>query len=751
MPVEMDSEGAKVRHRNSRPLARIASPAWKATESSGENDRVEEPIEDTSEGRDEEPLAKELILYAAGVLDWPEVRRLLERFAPGPLSRRALRELVPREAEGARLALRRAGELIERRRKGGGVPLGGCEDPVPLLEGAAEFSRALDGAELCAILRFLRGSTGALLFMRDMASALPAISSLAEGAPDLSALQSRLNASFDEKGELVDEASELLAKLRRSVQALSRQIDNAVRAIGNRRGLRNILADGHVGQVHRRAGRPVLAVKARSRGQVPGLVHDRSQSGETLFIEPREVLEQGNRLAESRADEKREESRIFLELTRDVIDRKELILELAARIAEFELAWLASEWAEQHGAVPARQPGDTGAGDGLVLRQMRHPLLVEALKEGRLAEVVPLDLRLGGEFDLLIVTGPNTGGKTLALKSAGLAVLLTRLGLPIPAEEGTTVPLFDGIAADIGDEQEIAQNLSTFSSHLVRIRDGLERADKNTLVLLDELGGGTDPDEGAALGDAILETLLERGVPTLCTTHLGKLKEFAFRHGRAENASVEFDLETLAPRYRLLVGTPGESRALYIARRLGLSAEVVNRAEERVERRSGEISELLKDVRRSREQAEVLRSEAEARVEEIAEKERAFDERREELVSREGRVEAEAQRGLEERLAAALDQLDAASALLPQLSTAPREALAEILKELEEKLRGATLGEKRSEFLAGLKKGQLLYVPRFKRRCAVTRIWKARRELSVRMGKADITLSFDHVTEYESL
>ena len=698
-----------------------------------------------------EDLAPELKLFAAGVLDWLLVRTILERFAPGSLSRRALRELIPREVSDARMALRRAGEMMERRRKGGGVPLGGCEDPVPLLDRASEFGRALDGDELCAILRFLRGSSGALRFMREHASSMPAIASLAEGAADLSALENRLETSFDEKGQLVDEASELLAKLRREVHKLSRQVDDAVRSIGNRRGLRNILADGHVGQVHRRAGRPVLAVKARSRGQLPGLVHDRSQSGETLFIEPREVVEQGNRLAESRADEKREENRIFLELTRDVFDREELIRDLASRIAEFELAWLASEWGAQAQVHPARQPGDVDAGEGLVLREFRHPVLVESLEAERLDEVVPLDLRLGGEFDLLIVTGPNTGGKTLALKSAGLAVLLTRLGLPVPAAEGTTVPLFDGIVADIGDEQEVAQNLSTFSSHLVRIRDGLERASANTLVLLDELGGGTDPDEGSALGDAILEILLERGVPTICSTHLGKLKEFAFRHGRAENASVEFDLETLAPRYRLLVGTPGESRALYIARRLGLSEDVVSRAEERVVRRSGEVRELLEDVRRSREQAEVLRAEAEARVEAIAEDERAFEAKRDQLESREGRVEAEAQRGLEERLEAAMAQLDAATALLPQLPTAPREALKTILEEFEGTLRGATLGEKRAEFLKGLKKGQLVYVPRFKRRCAVTRIWKDRAELTVRMGKTDIQLSFDQVTEYESL
>src|SRR5262249_55541072 len=203
------------------------------------------------------------------------------------------------------------------------------------------------------------------------------------------------------------------------------------------------------------------------------------------------------------------------------------------------------------------------------------PLLLEEERLGHLDAVVPLDLRLGGEFDLLVITGPNTGGKTLALKSAGLAALMARMGLALPCAEGTSVPLFDGVVADIGDEQEIQQSLSTFSSHLVRIQAGLARSSRDTLVLLDELGGGTDPSEGAALGEALLEELLGRGSATLASTHLGSLKEFAYRHERAENAHVEFDLATLRPLYSLVIGAPGESRALAIARRLGLAAGLV--------------------------------------------------------------------------------------------------------------------------------------------------------------------------------
>ncbi len=687
--------------------------------------------------------------FAPDALEWPRVREVLSRFAPGPLGRRALQALEPRSDADARLSLDRVRELLAR--KESGLPLGATEDPDPMLTAAREFGRALTGEELLGVLRFLRGARSNVAFLRAQVESLPTCAMLVFRVPDLSSLEKLLDGALDERGVLVDDASPALGVVRREIAALSRRIEEAVRKIASRRELKNVLAEGHAGQVHRRGGRPVLAVKARSRGQVPGLVHDRSQSGETLFVEPREVVESGNRLAECRSDESREESRVFLELSREIAEAEPAIRDVAGRVAEFELVRLAADWAASEGGVCALQPGDTGAGPGLVLRAMLHPLLSEALRAGAIDEVVPLDLRLGGEFDMLVITGPNTGGKTLALKSAGLACLLTRLGLPVPAAERTTVPLLDGIAADIGDEQEVAQSLSTFSSHLVRIKAGLERAGPKTLVLLDELGGGTDPDEGAALGDAIMETLLERGVPTLVSTHLGKLQEFAFRHARAENASVEFDLETLAPRYRLLVGTPGESRALYIARRLGLDPGVLARAEERVERRSEEVLELLDHVRRSRERAEVLRGEAEDRLSALARDERELSDAKDAVDERGRLLEAEAQRGLEERIAGSRPLLVRARAILPQLPRAARDALEELIDALDSTLEGAALGDRRKAFVDGLKKGQLVWVPRLKRRLQVQRVWRDKGEIKVQMGKTGITLSLDEVSEYEGL
>jgi len=350
-----------------------------------------------------------------------------------------------------------------------------------------------------------------------------------------------------------------------------------------------------------------------------------------------------------------------------------------------------------------------------------------------------------------VITGPNTGGKTLAIKSAGLACLMASMGLALPCDAGTTVPWYEGIVADIGDEQEIRQNLSTFSSHLLRIHRGLLRATPRTLVLLDELGGGTDPSEGAALGEAILEHLLEEGIPTLASTHLGQLKEFAYRFQRVENAHVEFDLATLAPAFRLVIGAPGESRALSIATRLGFPPELVARAHERLERTEGEAGALMAELRDVRLGAEQKRARAE---EKLIDAERRLEElgrKRSEMESKNAALEAEAQRAMEERLATARTWLERLHALLEQLPAEKRRLLEPAIEGFAGALYDASLSEKRRDFVGGIKKGAVVFVPRFKKRCEVTRVYKDKQELDVRMGRHTMRVSFDDVTFYESL
>jgi DNA mismatch repair protein MutS2 len=691
-----------------------------------------------------------LAAFAADALDWPEVRRLLAAFTASPIGTRALAELAPRGGEDARAALARAREMQALLAADDTPPLDGQPDPLPALAGAASFRRSFAGAELADLARFLRRAEDLGHWLAARRGPAPACARLWSGRDDLSSLRARLESALDERGNVADAASERLGRLRAEIARGSERVEQVLREVARRPDVRAILADG--GRVQLRGGRRMLAVRARSEGRLDGVVHDRSQTGETLFVEPREVVSQANRLFELEADERAEIGRILAELTRETLLRRAALEAEAARWAELELALVSARYARSVSGRPARLPGEEGAHPGLLLRSFRHPLLLAQAGEGRLgggSGVVPLDLRLGTDFDLLVITGPNTGGKTLALKSAGLAALMTRMGLALPCEEGTTVPLYAAILADIGDEQEIQQSLSTFSSHLVRIRAALARAGEDTLVLLDELGSGTDPVEGAALGEAILLELLARRAPTLATTHLGALKSVPFRQARAENGHVEFDLATLAPLYSLVIGAPGESRALAIARRLGLPPALVERARALLERPPGESDRLVEELRVMRLDTERLRASAETRLLEAEARLAELAAERAALSSRGERLEGEAQRLLEERLARARAAAERVRAFLPQVSGAARGELERLLDGLEEALGSALLTDRRRAFLAGLRKGSLVWLPRLKKRCEILRVRKDSREVDLKLGQRTLTLGFDDVTYVE--
>lgn len=683
--------------------------------------------------------------FAADVLELPAVLRLFERHASSSLGVRALRELAPRSEQEARAALTRLAEFSKLLAAEDTPGMAGVSDPLPP---ATRGARAMDEERFLVLRGFLDAARRLAAWFAERADDLPGLAAVAARVPNVSRLLEQLDRVLDERGRVRREASDLLRRLRREQTSLSSDIDARMRQVQGRGEVRAVLSDG---AIHRRGGRPVLAVRAKSSGRVKGIVHDRSQSGESVFVEPVEVIELGNRLAEVQADERREVERILLELTASIRQQRPRIESAAAAVAEIELAEIGARYAAQHAARPALTPGDPRASQGLLLRSARHPLLIEQVSLGLLQEVVPIDLRLGADFDMLIVTGPNTGGKTVALKTAGLFALLTRMGLPVPAAEGTSVPLYDRIAADIGDEQEIRQNLSTFASHLVRIKAALETATEHCLVLLDELGGGTDPEEGAALGEAVLEDLLERGVPTLVSTHIGKLKEFAFRRPRVENACTEFDVESLEPLYKLLIGTPGESSAIVIARRLGLPERVTRSAESRRVRREGEAAELIDDLRAARVEAERLRSDAEQRLEQASGHAREMEQDRAELERRGEQLEREAQLGIDERVRGALRHLQRANALVEQLPGETARPMRESLKALKAELTGASLTERREAFLETLRKGSLVYLPRYRQRVLVHKVDRSKREVSCKLGSMKIRVAFEEVTPYESL
>ena len=400
--------------------------------------------------------------------------------------------------------------------------------------------------------------------------------------------------------EVADNASPALASIRRKIRAASQrvrdQLDKLIHSQAHQKHLQESI-------VTQRGGRYVVPVKAEFRGEVPGLVHDTSASGATVFVEPMSVVEANNEIRVLRSDEQDEIARILLELSGEAGSFADSIIESYHYAVELDLIFAKAQVAYKMKAV-VPQVGEDGK---IALHAARHPLIAKE-------KVVPTDITLGVEFDTLIITGPNTGGKTVALKTIGLLTLMAMCGLMIPAGEGSRVAVFRHILADTGDEQSIARSLSTFSSHMVNIIHIFEVADNSSLILLDELGAGTDPVEGAALAEAIIQELRGRGVRLACTTHYAELKAYAIQTPGVENGSCEFDVATLRPTYRLLIGVPGKSNAFAITQRLGMDTAIVDRARELVSREGNAFEQVVgrleEDRRKMEDELEALRASA---------------------------------------------------------------------------------------------------------------------------------------------
>lgn len=480
--------------------------------------------------------------------------------------------------------------------------LGGVHDVRPDVE------RAIVGASLSPqeLLDVASTVTGARVWrhgLEALAEHVPTLVALAQDyLSDHSGLVEDVRDAIGESGDVLDTASPVLARIRAELRGAHERLVGRLREIMNANPFRDAVSDPVVTQ---RAGRYVIPIRADARGHLPVIVHDQSSSGVTLFVEPLAVVDMANRWRTLQADEQHEIERILRALSGSVGLEGGSLLRTVEGLARIDLARAKAALAEQASAT-APQLVDLPRRQGEpVLRfiRARHPLLT-----GR---VVPVDLELGTDFDVLLITGPNTGGKTVSLKTAGLLAIMAQAGLHIPADEGSLVGVFQRIQADIGDEQSLEQSLSTFSSHITRIVSMLPQADTSSLILLDELGAGTDPQEGAALGRALLDHFRARGSYVIATTHYPELKAYAQLTPRVENASVEFDLGSLAPTYRLLVGTPGYSNALAISERLGMPAEILEGARTHLAPQSVEMEDLLRQTALDRVAAEEERRRAE--------------------------------------------------------------------------------------------------------------------------------------------
>jgi DNA mismatch repair protein MutS2 len=563
------------------------------------------------------------------ILEFPLIReRLANHTSFGP-SRRLAEALEP-SAERVVVAhaldeTDQARELLTERR---GVGIGGTRDIGPWIERAARGGR-LDPAHFLDIDATLDGAAKLKLALAD--SRWPLLRDLAKQLHPLPAIASTLARSFDPAGELLDTASARLGGLRAAVRVafdrLRRRLDSLVAS-----ELGNALQEPIITL---RNGRYVVPVKAEARTRVKGIVHDASGSGATLFVEPLVVVELGNAWREAQVAEQEEVDRILDELSALVAANAPALRETLDALARFDFwgakALLASE-------VDGTR-AETAKGDEVVLLSARHP--------GLTGRVIPIDVRLGDGYTALVVTGPNTGGKTVTLRTLGLLALMHQAGLHVPAAPGSKLPIFRDVYADIGDEQSVAQSLSTFSGHMRSIIRIVEAAGPGTLVLLDELGAGTDPTEGSALAQALLDHFIRAGALVAATTHYAELKAYAHTAPGAMNAAVEFDLDTLSPTYRLSIGLPGRSQAFAIAERLGLPEPLVADARSRLSESELAFEATLASIRETQgETADALERarSAEARAADAlrtADEERRRARRERDDVTRRSREEAE--------------------------------------------------------------------------------------------------------------
>jgi DNA mismatch repair protein MutS2 len=503
-------------------------------------------------------------------------------------------------------------------------PFGGVHDIREAIRVAVP-PHCLEPDDLAVIAETLDATHGIVAWADRVRPGAGHLRAITEKIGDFKTLADAIRQVIGAKGEVRDDASSRLRRIRTEISQARISVGHVFDRLLRDRNLTRLL---RYPQATFHDDRLVLPLAAEHRGRIPGIVHRSSDSGATLFVEPAAAVELNNQIIALKRDANVEIGRLLSHLTHQLYLNRDEIISTMDTLAILDLVTAKVRFARAYGLVCPAISSDRK----LILRQARHPLLVRLAKtaatRGEQREVVPIDVRLGDDFDLLVITGPNTGGKTVALKTVGLACLMAQAGLPIAAAAGSTVPVYSEVLIDIGDEQSLQQSLSTFSAHLSRMLLILKQAGPGTLVLIDELGAGTDPDEGAAIGQAIVEELLHRRCAAMVTTHLGVLKSVAYREARAENGCVDFDVKTLQPTYRLLIGEPGNSNAINIAARLGLPSQVIAAARNHLGESHQQLNRAIRGTLQSRRQAEQARAEAEsARIQALQEIEAARKQR----------------------------------------------------------------------------------------------------------------------------
>lgn len=562
---------------------------------------------------------------ALSSLEYPKIiERLIEK-ASSPMGKELCRKLQPStDINKIHLMQTQTKDALTRLFQKGSVSFGSVKDIRGSLK-RLEIGSSLGIMEILSVCALLENTSRVKAYSRGDRSDLPSdsLDSMFEQLAPLTPLSSEIRRCILSEDEISDDASPALRQVRRNMKVTNDRIHTQLSGLVNGNA-RTYLQDSVITM---RNGRYCIPVKAEYKGQVPGMIHDQSSTGSTLFIEPMAVVKLNNNMRELELQEQKEIEIILAGLSEQIAEEREAIalnLELMVQLDFiFARAGLAMD---MNGSEPVFN--EEGR---VLLKKARHPLIPKK-------KVVPIDIRLGDDFDLLIITGPNTGGKTVSLKTVGLLTLMGQAGLHIPALDRSELAIFHEIYADIGDEQSIEQSLSTFSSHMTNIVSFLEKADSRSLVLFDELGAGTDPTEGAALAISILSYLHDKGIRTMATTHYSELKVYALSTPGVENACCEFSVETLRPTYRLLIGIPGKSNAFAISSKLGLSDQIIERAKEQISEQDESFEDVLSSLEENRVTIENERLEIARYKEEIKTLKAQLESRQEKLDAQRDRI-----------------------------------------------------------------------------------------------------------------
>ena len=636
------------------------------------------------------------------------------------------------------LVCRRQQETSEARQllDGGVEPEIGLAKDVRASVERASLGGGLTGVELCAICGTLQiiGQTRSILSRQ---ADLPILSSMGRSLSESKELAARISKCIGEQGDVLDRASTRLSELRTESRIAYDRLEGTLR-----REMRRSHAQGHLQEpiISQRHGRMVLWVKVERQSKIPGIVHDASDSGGTLFVEPLSTVSLGNRWQEVRLAANREEQRILAELSDAVAVESRNMLSSLDLLAQIDLAMAKGRLSASLDCVPAQI--SEGKTSHFRFVDARHPLLV--------GDVVPNTLTLGDGDRLMLITGPNAGGKTVALKTAGLLCLMTQAGLHVPAREAT-VGVFDAFYADIGDHQSIEQSLSTFSSHVRNISGILANATPGSLVLIDELGASTDPEEGAALAKAILLTFKDMGVPLMATTHHRDVAAFVHEDSEMVNASVELDLESLSPTYRLIEGTPGRSYALAIASRLGMKEDLVHTARQFLSLQHVEAENLLEELQQERIQATKARQEAQQEMARVSQARIEWENKLAAVEEEKERLLGEAQRDLGKRVQAARKALAAVERKIAKAGEVPgstrlkkeQQTLSSLRKDLRSPSWSGRSPDR--EWVKNLEPGHFVHVQGIPHPVEVLDVAGSDNSLEVAIGAMKARVSLDDV------